>query len=667
MNQAKPATLAETLLQLQQDPAARQRSMIHLESQDRHEPVSYQALYDRACNILYHLRQAGVAAGSRLIIATPGNDAFLDAFWACQLGGITAVPVAVSYTTMGKEKFFNICDTLVDAFVFTDRKLLLNFEAFANERGGSDPERFASLLSRSIAANELTSLNNTVRLHEPQPDDVALIQFSSGTTGTPKGVMLTHRNLLTNIQSIIAEAQLTDQDAYLSWMPLTHDMGLIGFHLTPLVLGATQYLMPSMLFARQPLLWMTFASSFGASVLASPNFGYQHFLKALHKEPAQQFDLSNVRLIFNGAESITFDVVDRFCEALAPMQLDRAVIFPVYGLAEASLAVTFPQVHQPLTVLSVDRSALATGDRIQENDIAEHRQRKVVGVGTTIAGCQLRIVDERGEALEARTVGHIEIRGGNVSRGYFGSETLRQDEEWLDTGDLGFESDQLFIVGRSKDTILVNGVTFHATDLEALCEQAADLPAGQVACTGYPQDATEGLLVFVQHKGEPEIFLPTLELVRKALLQRSGLFPQHVLPVRTIPKTSSGKIQRHALKADFEGGAFAAMLTALRDLEASTGTAPKSQARSELELLLLDICRRSITVTEISVDDDLFDLGVASLELAVICEEIDDYFPGRLELSDFLEYTSVADLAAFLDAGTVRDPGDGAPPDPSRD
>ena len=188
--------------------------------------------------------------------------------------------------------------------------------------------------------------------HSVTAADPAFIQFSSGSTSEPKGVLLTHANVLANIRDIVATANFTDRDRSLSWMPLTHDMGLIGFHLCMLASGISHILMDTRLFSRRPLLWLKEASASGATLLSSPNFGYKHFLKVYEAKGGDGLDLSRVRLLFNGAEPISVPLCDRFLDAMAPHGLVRHAMYPVYGLAEASLAVASRCRAHP-----VDRSA----------------------------------------------------------------------------------------------------------------------------------------------------------------------------------------------------------------------------------------------------------------------------------------------------------------------
>ena len=288
---------------------------------------------------------------------------------------------------------------------------------YAAENGFA--ERLAQLERHTVFLDEISDVSEPGVAHPAAPDDIAFIQFSSGSTSEPKGVILTHRNLTSNIDAIVSGIAARPDDASLSWMPLTHDMGLIGFHLTPLFEGVDHWLMPTALFVRRPGLWIAKTSEHKVSVTCSPNFGYMHYLKSHDPAKVAALDLSAVRIIFNGAEPISPDLCREFIAALAPVRLAANVMFPVYGLAEASLAVTFPSVGVPLAVETLARGTLGPGDIIRTMATGADDAVELVRVGRPVQGCELRIADELGNTVPPETVGRILIRGDNVSPGYY--------------------------------------------------------------------------------------------------------------------------------------------------------------------------------------------------------------------------------------------------------
>jgi acyl-CoA synthetase (AMP-forming)/AMP-acid ligase II len=467
-------------------------------------------------------------------------------------------------------------------------------------------------------------------------------------------VILTHRNLTSNIDAIVSGIAARTGDASLSWMPLTHDMGLIGFHLTPLFEGVDHWLMPTALFVRRPGLWIAKTSEHKVSVTCSPNFGYMHYLKSHDPAKVAALDLSAVRIIFNGAEPIAPDLCREFIAALAPARLASNVMFPVYGLAEASLAVTFPAVGAPLAVETLARGALGPADVIRTVATGADDAVELVRVGRPVAGCELRIADELGNTVAPETVGRILIRGDNVSPGYYDDPELtaasRTVDGFVDTGDLGTLRDgELIVTGRIKEILFVAGQNHYPQDIELVLAQHAGIELGRAAAAGVrpPHAATDDVLVFVVAKGDDlAAFAETARTARRVVNEKMGLAVTAVIPVRQFPKTTSGKIQRFALARDFEEGRFSDVLAELARHETAGSVA--AGVAGDLEQTLLAICQAALPNRTLSPEDNLFELGTGSLTLAQIYEKVEATYPGYLEVTDFFEYPTVRAMAAFL-------------------
>ena len=643
------ATLADAL-----EPLAGSTRAVHYiagEANERRAP--YAELRGRALGLLRHLQAVGAAPGTETVILCDGLAPFVDTFWACVLGRVIAVPLAPGNADEHKAKLFRVLSRLRSPTLATERKVFDRLRTYAADNGLG--EELARLEQRTVFLDEISDVAVAGVAHPAAPDDLAFIQFSSGSTSEPKGVVLTHRNLTTNIAAIIGGIATRPDDASLSWMPLTHDMGLIGFHLTPLFADADQWLMPTALFVRRPGLWLAKSSEHRVSVTCSPNFGYMHYLKAHDPGKVAALDLSAIRVIFNGAEPIAADLCRDFIAALAPAGLRPNVMFPVYGLAEASLAVTFPAVDAPLGVEYFARGALGPGDRVRPVAADAEDALELVRVGSPVEGCAIRIADESGTAVDEGTVGRILIRGDNVSPGYYQDPALtaatRTADGFLDTGDLGtLRNGELVVTGRIKEILFVAGQNHYPQDIEFVLAQHAGIELGRAAAAGIrPAHAsTDDVLVFVLAKGDDLTpFAAVARTVRRVVNERMGLAVAAVVPVRQFPKTTSGKIQRFALARDFEDGRFAAPLAELARLEREAG-AHAGTAHGVLEQTLLAICQAALPNRKLSPDDNLFELGTGSLTLAQIYEKVEATYPGYLEVTDFFEYPTVRTMAAFL-------------------
>jgi acyl-CoA synthetase (AMP-forming)/AMP-acid ligase II len=622
------------------------------EANERH--VSYSRMRERAMGVLGHLQGVGAAPATETIILVDGPEPFVDAFWACVLGRIIAVPLAPGNADEHKAKFFRVVDRLHSPSLATERKVYDRLKAFAlaNDLAAS----LARLDGHVVFMDEITDIARPGVLHAAAPGDTAFVQFSSGSTSEPKGVVLTHRNLMTNIDAIATGIGASDRDSSLSWMPLTHDMGLIGFHLVPLVVGAEHWLMPTALFVRRPGLWLSKASEHRVTITCSPNFGYMHYLKSHDVAKAAALDLSAIRVIFNGAEPIAADLCRQFTAALAPARLASDVMFPVYGLAEASLAVTFPEVGAPLATIALARDSLGPGDTVRSAASGADDAVELVRVGRPVRHCEVRIADAAGNATAPGTIGRILIRGDNVSAGYYDDAALteqsRTADGWLDTGDLGTMLDgELVITGRLKEIIFVAGQNHFPQDIELVLAQHAGIELGRAAAAGVraAHATTDDVLVFLLTKDDDvATFAAMASKVKRIVNERTGVPVAAVLPVRQFPKTTSGKVQRFALARDFEAGRFDAFLARLKEREIAHPDIGGGTAQDYVEQSLLAICQAAIPGRELTPDDNLFELGTGSLTLAQIYEKIEALYPGRLEVTDFFEYPTVRAMAAYL-------------------
>jgi acyl-CoA synthetase (AMP-forming)/AMP-acid ligase II/acyl carrier protein len=645
----KATTLAELLEANRTHPG----KITYLESEHDSREVSYAELYARALGILHHLQRLGARRGDKLILFLASNEQFIDAFWAALLGGIVPVPVALGISDEHRHKLLRIARTLGQPFIYTERRSLDRIGAFAAQAGESDT--FEALRSRAFLVDDLDDISRPGQPHRARPDDVAFIQFSSGSTSDPKGVVLTHGNILANARGASEAAGFSQEDVSLSWMPLTHDMGLIGFHLVMFYNRVHAHLMPTELFIRRPLLWLSLASRVRASILCSPNFGYKHYLKVLGDRPIEGLDLSSVRFIFNGAEPISVELCEEFLERLAPARLARNAMYPVYGLAEASLAVSFPTPGAPLRTLTLNRHRLGVGTPVELIDSHSRDAVQLVCEGRAIPYCSVRIADDQDQPLPEGRIGNLHIRGENVTRGYFeapeaNAATFTADG-WLRTGDLALVHEgELFVSGRAKEIIFVNGQNYYPHDLEAIAQRIEGLELGKVVAAGVrpPGEEIERLVLFILHRGSMEDFLPLATRAARLINEQTGLEVAEVVPVKRIPKTTSGKIQRHMLEQSYVDGEFAEELTALSALrERQRG--PRSTSHGEIEEKLRTICDAALGGRRVDVNDNLFELGASSLKLIEIHEQIDREYPGQVDLTELFDFPTIAELARHLE------------------
>ena len=644
---------ASTLTALIEENRSAQRAVTYLDGENDERVVAYGELYERALGILFHLQKLGAKRGDKIILFLGNNEQFLDAFWAAVLGGITPVPVALGISDEHRRKLLRIARKLGKPFIYTDKRSLERIGAFATQAG--EAETFASLQQRAFLVDSLDDISRAGEIYRAQPNDTAFIQFSSGSTSEPKGVVLTHANIIANARGAIEAAKFTPDDISLSWMPLTHDMGLIGFHLFMFASRIHCHLMPTELFIRRPLLWLQLATKKRATITCSPNFGYKHYLKVLGDRPIDALDLSSVRLIFNGAEPISAALCDEFLTRLEPAKLKRSAMFTVYGLAEASLAMTFPPVGRPYVANSFRRDSLSVGSQIVPIARNDRDAVELIGEGTPIPYSKLMIARDDDSQMPDEHVGNVYIGGENVTKGYFenpeaNAASITKDG-WVRTGDLGFiHKGELYISGRAKEIIFVNGQNYYPHDLESIAQRAEGLELGKVVAAGAQRkgETTEQLVVFVLHRSDMKDFLPVANQVARLINENTGVEVGEVVPVKRIPKTTSGKIQRHLLEESYVQGEFDAELAELASLrEAQRG--PAASSRSALEDQLKTIVDAALEGKRVDLHDNLFEIGASSLKLIEIHENIDRDYPGLVDLTELFDFPTIAELAQHLE------------------
>ena len=633
----------KTLNDLFHDQAEKNGYIRFVEVKSIEHERQFDEFADEVYKCLGFFQNHGIQIKDEVVINTKSNHKFLIAFWAAILGGMIPIPVAVGVGDEHKRKLLKILNRLKNPTLITDDKVQERLMSFIE----SNDEHTDLIDSIENSVINIESSQNG-QIYTSREEDIAFIQYSSGSTSEPKGITLTHKNLVTNISAIAKGLNLTSSDIGISWMPLTHDMGLIGTHMTLFSCGLSQIIMDTDLFIKKPLMWLQQTSKYRASILTSPNFGYKHLLKIHERRPLKDIDLSSVRLLINGAESISVSLCNEFLEKMKVFGLKKETMFPVYGLAEATLGVSFPETGKVFDFINLDRKSLINDGLCIESK-SKNNEFLFMMHGKPIEDCDYRIVDDNGDEVPDNNVGNIVIKGDNVTKSIYQdkelSKNLYDKDGWLETGDCGaICNDQLIITGRKKELIIVNGQNYFPNDIEDVIIRGGSFDLGKIVAVGAinPEDTNDQLVVFVLYRSDLNTFKSIAEEIRRIVIQHLGIEIDYVIPIKKIPKTTSGKIQRTILSNNFIDGIYNDYIRPKRRI-----TKIPDSSSDYLETLIA-ITNDYSKEFEIKENDNLFEVGVSSLTLSEIMMAIDEIYPDKISLDDIFDNPTLKELSKLL-------------------
>ncbi len=553
---------SETLLEVLRLRAEAEPRRPHIRLQGergREEVIRYGELHRRACEVAGGLAERGVGRGDTVALMLPTSSDFFSAFAGILLAGGVPVPL---YPPFSLDR--------IEEYVGRQADILVNSQAdtlITVERGRSVGQLLRSRtpnIRHVTTVDELRSSATALPALSVDPTAPALIQYTSGSTGDPKGALLSHRNLLSNIRAIGEALDLKPTDVGVSWLPLYHDMGLIGCWLTPLVFGFPITIMSPLTFLSRPERWLWAIHSRRATLSAAPNFGYELCVRKIREEKLEGLDLSSWRGALNGAEPVSADTIDRFSRRFAAYGFQPQAMTPVYGLAESSLALSIPPIGRGLRVERISRDPFENEMRATPSTDNDKTALRFVSAGSPLPGHELRVVDEEGKELPERVEGALHFRGPSTMRSYFrnteATESISKPDGWLDSGDRAFVVDgEYFITGRAKDIIIRAGRNLYPQTIEEVVADVEGVRRGCVVAFGV-NDArlgTEKVVVVAEARVEADDARERLALtIHQRLLDLLGIAADEVLvvPPRTVPKTSSGKLRRSSCRSQYLKG-----------------------------------------------------------------------------------------------------------------
>lgn len=620
---------------------------------NQEEYISYKTVWHNSQYICQLLKEKGAYKGCEVVIKCKDIKNFIYAFWGCVAGGFIAVPLDVSSNEYRQEVEHKIVDYLSNPIYICD-----NLRTIQN---GVEEERILDL--QNI---DYHSYQNNDDVYEGNEEDIVYIQFSSGSTGNPKGATLSKKNISVNIQSIIERMSMNREDRFLSWQPLTHCYGLIAFHILPIMLGVSHVLISTETYMQDPLIWLEKVNQYRSTRLGTIPFALRHFIDRLKCSSSLiEWDLTCIKSISIGGEQVTKELCDKFLHVMQAYKLDRDVIKPIYGLAEATTCVCVLGLEDKMETNSISRNGLEIGRKVYCGENS-NENISFVNSGRPIQGVNVEIRDMENNILTDSRIGYVYIQGENVTKGYYRDEKSTQavisEDNWLDTGDIGFkENGKLVIVGREKELIVVNGKKYSCIDIENIINKETDaVRIGQVVvCNGLDKEKKlEQAIVFIKcvldYKDTASInkFLQTAIHIKEAVFDSMGLVIEHVIPIEDIPKTYSGKIRRRELTRYFNAGEYINVNDKLRGIELGMEKEKQNTieitSRNQVRTIVVETLESMFQIKVTDFDLAFKSYGIVSVNIPPFIERINQIFNTNIKVSTFFSSPNVNKFADYI-------------------
>ncbi|WP_432402985.1 thioester reductase domain-containing protein [Wukongibacter sp. M2B1] len=543
-----PKTLHEVLVK-----ASKSKGKTFYLNKEGYEVIqTYEDLLSEARKIAHGIKEAGFKPGDKVIFQFTKEQDFIETFWGCILSGVIPAPLAVSdYNSKnsGADNLYKIWEILDNPSIIASSEIYESISKLNNVYKRKDALSVYSI-------DSLKSCESIQDVYNGNENDTAVIMFTSGSTGVPKGVMLSHRNIICRTMGSKQLNNLKQSDISLNWMPLTHVGGIIYFHIRDVILGATQVQVSTELILSDPLLWLDLIDKYKTTITWAPNFAYSLINDRASEIDRKKWELSSLHSILNGGEVVVASTIRKFLKLLIPKGLSRKCMRPVFGMSETCSGITYSNYF----------------------DLESNSDDNLnVSLGRPIPGVNLRIVDDKNRIISENEIGRLQIKGNTVTSGYYNNDEATKssftEDGWFDTGDLGFIRDnELILTGRQKDVIIINGINYYSQELESIVEEIENVEVSFCAACAIrskEKDTDEVAIFFNPKIIDENYFISSLKTnidnvrslisdIRNKVIESCGIRPDYIIPLPQIdfPKSDIGKIQRLKLKRRLEQGEY---------------------------------------------------------------------------------------------------------------
>lgn len=633
----RTSTTISTLPELLYSAAANvaDKPIIFLRQDNEEVILSYGELLVEAQKITAGLHDKGCHPKDKIILLLGDDRYLISAFWGCILGGyiplILEVPTSYQGNNLAFDKLQHIWQFLDEPLIITDDRFTLGYN--------------------NISIDRLLRCEPDSNYHRSQSEDIAFMTLSSGSTGVPKCVQLTHKNILSRARGANKINRRSSSDLILNWLPFDHIGSISDWHICCILAECSMVYVRKEYILNRPLNWLDLIHKYRITHSWSPNFAYREIVKELQDIKIQNWDLSCINFLLTAGESIDSETIKEFVSKLAEYGLSQTVIRPAFGMAELGSGIAYyqPTKTKLLQFHYLDKTRLL--GKIVKVKSNHPDAICFTDLGKAIADIQMRIVGENNCVLAEEIIGRLQVKGDAVFAGYYRNETANReaftDDGWFDTGDLGFlKQGHLVLTGRAKDAIIINGTNYYCQEIETVVEGIAGIEVSHTAACSVVLggNSRERLAIFFCCRdGEDE---KLLREIRQQVLMKVGVNPDYLIPLakERIPKTGIGKIQRQKLSRDFVAGEFQDIVTKVADIL----KIDRIPAKTDLERDIASIWQNILDLEAVGRQDNFFELGGNSLLLLQLQGRLETKFERRLTIANLFQYPTVAQQAEYF-------------------